>query len=200
MNPCYPPVGAIHDTKRSGEPQSAMKSRDAKRSGEPRSVTEQEKKFGGKILVVDDEEGVRSVVKTYLEYLDLTIKTASDGVEALKLVERESFDVILTDVLMPHMDGLTLIDEVRKVQPDIEIVIMTGYASVNTAVEAVKKNVFDYIIKPFKNMQAVYNTLYRAIERKRMIQERKTLIDDLKRTNDELTYNRGLLAEKNQAN
>lgn len=150
----------------------------------------------GKVLVVDDDDSVRSVVKTYLEYQKLTVKAASDGIEALERLKEESFDVVITDILMPKMDGLTLAGEIRHIQHDVEIIIMTGYASVNSAVESIKIDVFDYIIKPFQNMQSLYNTVQRAIEHKRLIHERKALVDNLTRANNELRAHRNLLSDK----
>jgi putative nucleotidyltransferase with HDIG domain len=150
----------------------------------------------GKILVVDDEPGVRDILKTYIEYEGFSVTTAPDGIEALHLAESETFDVVLSDILMPRMDGLTLAAEIRRVQPDTVVVLMTGYASVNTAVEAIKRNVFDYILKPFQNMQIVLQAVRRAIERKQLIQERKTLIEDLKETNAKLAHHRQLLMAK----
>lgn len=150
----------------------------------------------GKILVVDDEPGVREIIKTYIEYDGFTVVTATDGMEALHLAEAENFDVVLSDILMPRMDGLTLAAEIRKIQPDTVVLLMTGYASVNTAVEAIKRDVFDYILKPFQNMQIVLQAVRRAVERKQLIQDRKALVEDLKRTNAELAHNRQLLVER----
>jgi putative nucleotidyltransferase with HDIG domain len=149
-----------------------------------------------RILVVDDEPGVREIVKTYIEYEGFSVVTATDGMEALHLVETEAFDVVLSDILMPRMDGLTLAAEIHRVQPDTVVVLMTGYASVNTAVEAIKRDVFDYILKPFQNMQIVLQAVRRAVERKQLIQDRKNLVEDLKRTNAELAHHRQLLMEK----
>lgn len=150
----------------------------------------------GKVLVVDDEPGVREIVKTYIEYEGYDVIAAADGREALHLVETEPVDVVLSDILMPHMDGLTLAGEIHRVNPDIVVVLMTGYASVNTAVEAIKRDVFDYILKPFQNMQIVLQAVRRAVERKHLIRDRKSLIEDLKRTNAELAHHRQLLMEK----
>lgn len=150
----------------------------------------------GKVLVVDDESSIRNVVRMYLEYHGLTVKEASDGAEALKMVGAEPFDVVLSDIMMPNMDGLTMTEEIQKIQPNTMIVLMTGYASVNTAVDAIKKDVFDYILKPFQNMQIVLQSVKRAIERKRLLTERKMLIEDLQAANRELDYNRGLLEER----
>lgn len=150
------------------------------------------------MLVVDDEAGIRDVLKTYIEYEGYNVSTAADGVEAFDKASHETYDVILSDIQMPQMDGLTLVEKVHSVQPDTVIILMTGYASVNTAVEAIQKDVFDYIMKPFQNMYSVVQTIERGIEHKRLFQERRTLIDDLRRANDELTYNRSLLTERVQ--
>ena len=154
--------------------------------------------MNGKVLIVDDEAGIRDVLKTYMEYEGYNVSTAADGLEAYEKASSETYDVILSDIQMPQMDGLTLVEKVHSVQPDTVIILMTGYASVNTAVEAIQKDVFDYIMKPFQNMYSVVQTIERGIERKRLFQERRTLIDDLRRTNDELTYNRGLLTKRVQ--
>lgn len=146
-----------------------------------------------KVLVVDDEPSVREIVKTYLEYADLSVSSAGNGIEALEMLKKESYDVVVSDIQMPRMDGLTLAGEVHKIQPDTVVILMTGYASVNTAVEAIKKDVFDYILKPFQNMQILQQTIMRGIERRRMIHERRALNDDLQRTNNELDHHRKLL-------
>jgi putative nucleotidyltransferase with HDIG domain len=149
-----------------------------------------------KVLVVDDESGVRELVKTYLEYSGIEVMTAGDGLEAIHVAKSGGIDVVLTDILMPHMDGLALAGELKKMQPDTVVILMTGYASVNTAVEAIKQGVFDYIMKPFQNMQIVIHAIHRAVERKQLIEDRRKLIEDLKHTNDELEYHRQLLMEK----
>ncbi len=150
----------------------------------------------GNVLVVDDEPGVRDIVKTYLEYGKMNVTAAADGDEALRLAEKKEFDVVLSDIMMPRMNGLTLASEIHRIQPDTMIILMTGYASVNTAVEAIKRDVFDYILKPFQNMQLVLQAVRRGVERKRLLTERKTLVEDLRRTNEELAYHRQLLMEK----
>ncbi len=135
----------------------------------------------GRYSVVDDEPGVRDIIKTYLEYGKMSVTTAGDGDEALHLAENKEFDVVLSDIMMPRMNGLTLASEIHRIQPDTMIILMTGYASVNTAVEAIKRDVFDYILKPFQNMQIVLQTVRRGVERKRLLTERKTLVEDLRR-------------------
>jgi len=150
----------------------------------------------GRVLVVDDEASIRNVVKMFLEYHGLTVVTASDGEAAIKLINEEPFDVVLTDIMMPKIDGLTLAGEVEKIQPETLIILMTGFASVNTAVEAIKRDVFDYILKPFQNMQIVFQSIKRAIERKQLLNERTLLVDDLSKANTELEYHRNLLEKK----
>ena len=150
----------------------------------------------GKVLIVDDEPGVRDIVKSFVEHDGHTVLTAVDGVEALEFIKAENFDIVISDIQMPRMDGLTLTEEIRKIQPDTIVILMTGYASVNTAVEAIKKGVFDYILKPFQNLHIILHAIQLGLERKHLLHERKALVENLGRTNDELTYNRILLNDK----
>jgi putative nucleotidyltransferase with HDIG domain len=150
----------------------------------------------GNVLVVDDEPGIRDIVKKCLEFGHMKVTTAEDGVEALQCLQKEEFDVVLSDISMPRMDGLALAGEVRRIRPETMILLMTGYASVDSAVEAIKQGVFDYIVKPFPNMQVVQQAVGRAIERKHLLHDKKKLIEELRRANEELTYHRQLLMEK----
>ena len=150
----------------------------------------------GSVLVVDDEAGIRNVVSTFLSHNGLTVETASNGNQALELIESMAFDVVISDIMMPGIDGLALAERLRDEHPDVMVILMTGYASMNTAVEAIKRGVFDYILKPFQNMQILLQAVSRGLERKRLLVERNQLVDDLRRTNEELAYHRGLLEDR----
>jgi two-component system, cell cycle response regulator len=102
-----------------------------------------------KILVVDDEEGVRKAVVDILRLDSYDIREASDGAAALECLERQPFDLVLTDIVMPRMDGLTLVKTaIQRGYPAVYIV-MTAYDSVDSAVEAMKSGAADYLPKPF---------------------------------------------------
>jgi DNA-binding NtrC family response regulator len=102
-----------------------------------------------KILIVDDEEIVRTSCRRILEPEGYSVRTAGSGAEAFALLEQHETDVVLTDLMMPDMDGIEVLRNTREKWPGIEVVIMTGYGTVKTAVRAMKIGVFDYIEKPF---------------------------------------------------
>ncbi|CAH2214530.1 sigma-54-dependent transcriptional regulator [Tepidibacter aestuarii] len=100
-----------------------------------------------KILVVDDEEEYREVIKIILESKGYYVEDAPSAEEALKILERKSYNLVLTDLIMKGMDGIKLIEEIKKEFSDIEVIIITGYGSVKNAVEAMKKGAFSYFVK-----------------------------------------------------
>lgn len=111
-------------------------------------MTETQEPF--RIIVVDDEEIVLSLIRDTFEEEGYAIKTASNGEDALKLTIDETFDLLITDIRMPGMDGIELVRRVREKQPDIGVIFMTGYANLNSAKNAIKQGAFDYIMKPFE--------------------------------------------------
>ena len=123
-----------------------------------------------KILFVDDEEAVRFFFREGLINEALEIETASDGKEALKKLKTFPADIVITDVRMPNMDGLTLLEEIRMCYPDIFVVIVTAYGSIEDAVKAMKAGAYDYVLKPFD-----FDTIRRVIEKitghKRMLEK-----------------------------
>jgi DNA-binding NtrC family response regulator len=102
-----------------------------------------------RILVVDDEEIVRESLSAWLEKDGYTLATAQDGETAIDRIKKERWSILLVDLKMPGIDGLQVLENVRKVQPDTAAVIMTAYATVDTAVAAMKLGAYDYLVKPF---------------------------------------------------
>ncbi len=103
----------------------------------------------GRILVVDDEEIVRTSCKRTLVPEGYDLRMARNGVEAMELLAEEQADLILTDLKMPDMDGIELLTRVKQDWPSTEVIIITGYQTVETAVKSIKLGAFDYIEKPF---------------------------------------------------
>jgi len=103
-----------------------------------------------RILVVDDEEPLRRLLKKELARKGFHVDTAPDGEEALRLLKGNSFDVILLDILMPGMDGITFMKKIKKDPSSPAIIVLTGGATVETAVEAMKNGAYDYLTKPYK--------------------------------------------------
>ena len=101
------------------------------------------------ILIVDDEKNIRSHLSMYVRSLGHRVATASDAAEALAAVDRDSFDILFSDVRMAGMDGLALLHEMRRRQPGLIVILMTAYATVSQAVEAIRAGAYDYLVKPF---------------------------------------------------
>ena len=113
------------------------------------SGAEGESMSKGKILVIDDEDIVRLSCSRSLVPEGYELKMAKNGPEGLKMLEEEAFDLVLTDLKMPNMDGIEVLGTIKTKWPKTDVVIVTGYQTVETAVKAIKLGAFDYIEKPF---------------------------------------------------
>ena len=103
----------------------------------------------GKILVVDDEDIVRTSCSRTLSPEGYEVKLAKNGSEGLKMAREDKFDLVLTDLKMPDMDGIEVLRIIKEQWPETEVIIVTGYQTVDTAVKAIKLGAYDYIEKPF---------------------------------------------------
>jgi len=101
-----------------------------------------------KILLVDDEERLLSTTKKLFEKIGIEAQTANSGKEALELLESSEVDVIFLDIKMPGMDGIETLERIKKKYPLTEVIILTGHANMETAVEGLKLGALDYLIKP----------------------------------------------------
>jgi DNA-binding NtrC family response regulator len=122
------------------------------------------------VLVVDDEEILREVLRVVLEEEGYRVQTASDGHEALALAEKELFDLVLSDIHMDRLGGLELLRRLRHLDPDLPVVLMTAYSSVETAVEALRGGAYDYITKPVKDGE-VRVTVRNALRQRALVRE-----------------------------
>lgn len=136
-----------------------------------------------RILIVDDEQIVRESLGSWFREEGFTVDIAQSGKEALEKLTAGTWDIFLLDIKMPGMDGLELQRKIKEIHPDSSIIIMTAYASVETAVEAMKQGAYDYITKPFdpENLQLLVRN---AVERKQLVTENVQLkqnIDEISR-------------------
>lgn len=115
------------------------------------------------ILIVDDELLIRDLLYDFFADQGWSIKVAENGEKALEVLKTTEIDVLLTDIKMPDMDGLALAEQVNQQHPDLPVIIMTGYPSVETAVTALRQKVADYIIKPF-NLNKLYQSVKAQIK------------------------------------
>ena len=131
-----------------------------------------------RVLVVDDEETVLDIINEFLTLEGYVVELVGSARSAIDRIRTEPFDVILTDLKMPDMDGIELIRRIRDWNPDPVLVMMTGFGTVETAIEAMKLGAFDYILKPFKPDDVV-TVLERALEKRRLRRENITLRETL---------------------
>lgn len=113
------------------------------------------------ILVVDDELLIRDLLYDFFNNQGWQIAVAENGKKALELLKGQSFDLVLSDIKMPELDGLSLTARLRETHPDLPVILMTGFPSVESAVEALRAKAEDYIIKPFN-----INQLFKLIDSK----------------------------------
>ncbi len=125
---------------------------------------------GKKILIVDDEPSVRNSLRDWFTEDGFKVETAEDGQAALKCMHAGPFDIVLVDLKMPGMDGITLEKRIREIDRDVAVIILTAFASVETAVEALKLGAFDYITKPV-DPDELSNTVRNALKQRELHQE-----------------------------
>jgi DNA-binding NtrC family response regulator len=130
------------------------------------------------ILVVDDEQHIRQTLQAILERKKYKVTVADDGQAALEIVRQQPIDLILTDLKMPQMDGLQLLKAAKMLAPEIEVILITAYGEVGTAVEAMRNGAFHFIPKPPKRPQ-ILMTVARALEKQALVLENQAYRDQL---------------------
>jgi len=136
----------------------------------------------GKLLVVDDEESVAITMGAILEMDGYDVDTVTNGSAALARLRRETFDLVLTDLRLDDMDGLTIIGEVQRLSPDTVSIILTGYASLESAIKALREGAYDYLIKPC-DVEELRLVVARGLERRHLALQLKARVEDLERAN-----------------
>jgi len=154
-----------------------------------------------RILVIDDEMGIREGCKRALSLEQYDVEGAEDGKEGLNRVRKNSYDLILVDLMMPGISGLDLIKEVHQIDPEIIIIVITGFATIETAVEATKRGAYDYLPKPF-SPETLTGVVKRGLEKRalrleaqRMQQEREQRLLELAHEKSRLQTIIGCMAD-----
>lgn len=124
----------------------------------------------GRIIVVDDEPIVLKNLRRILEKSGYTVSTCINPVKALEYIENESYDVVISDIKMPYMDGLSFLNRVKSVAPEVEVILITGYASLDGAIEATKYGAYHYVSKPF-TPDEIRNRVEKALKEKKILEE-----------------------------
>jgi DNA-binding NtrC family response regulator len=126
-----------------------------------------------RVLVVDDEELIRSTLSDYLQILNYEVVKAESGRDALNKFGAGKFDIIISDLMMPDMGGLELLEEIRQIDDEVIFLLITGYPSIESAVKAIEKGAYDYITKPFR-MEELKLRINRSIEKKSLTKRLNT--------------------------
>ncbi len=127
-----------------------------------------------RILIVDDEDAIRRTLKDILTYEKFTVDEAKDGMEGLAKIKSNDYDVVLMDIKMPNMDGMDALERLQDIQPDLPVIMISGHANIDNAVEAVKKGAFDFISKP-PDLNRLLITVRNALEQGNLVHEKKNL-------------------------
>lgn len=145
------------------------------------TVGHRQSEFRGRVLVVDDSRLVRAIVSRYLEKAGYHTDQAGNGAEALRRLAQEDFDVVITDLRMPELDGFVLLASVKRLAPTVEVIILTGTHAqdIRCAIRALRLGAHDYLTKPPANADEVVLTVQRAVEKKRLQEANHRLIHEL---------------------
>ena len=132
------------------------------------------------ILVVEDEELMRSILRQLLKDSDYDVVTADSAESALAAFAENDVSATLTDIKMSGMDGLQLLDQIKNIDPNAMVIVMTAYSSVDSAVAALRKGAYDYVTKPFVN-EDLLQTIKNAIKQRELFRENRALRRELRR-------------------
>jgi len=132
------------------------------------------------ILIADDDKAFRALLWETLKTPAREIRLAANGREALEILKEKKFDLLITDIRMPEMSGIELLKEAKRLQPHLLVIIITGYASLETAIQALKEGAYDYIRKPF-NLEELKVSVENACIRVLLERENQRLLEDLKK-------------------
>lgn len=138
-----------------------------------------------KILIIDDERAIRNTLREILEYEEYQVEDVDNGIDALELIRKNEYDLVLCDIKMNKMDGLEVLTEGLKIQPDLPFIMISGHGTIETAVEASKKGAYDFISKP-PDLNRLLITVRNALERKTLVTETKVLKRKVSKTREML--------------
>jgi len=148
----------------------------------PRTATEESQTSAttrkGSILVIDDEEIMREILEALLSREGYDVRLATNAEEGLNFARSMPFDAVIVDVMMPGMDGISALDELKKIDEELPVLMITAFASVENAIAAMKRGAFDYITKPFKNDEVLV-VLRNALKQRRLVAENRALRQNL---------------------
>ena len=139
-----------------------------------------------RLLVVDDEEPLLEIFVEFFEESEYELTIAKTGEEAIELLERQEFDLVVTDLNLPGADGLDVLTHAKRRDREMEVIVLTGNASTLTAIDALRQGAYDYVLKPF-DLYEMEQTVNKALERRRLLSENRRFVTKLQQHRDELS-------------
>jgi DNA-binding NtrC family response regulator len=138
-----------------------------------------------RVLVVDDEQFVRELLHDFFDKMDFGVTTVANGDEGIDVCRRERFDAALVDLKMPGKSGIEVLEAFAEIDPALPVVMMTGYPTIDSSIEAIRRGAYDYIIKPFK-LQELKELIDRAVREQTLAREIESLSDRIDVVESEL--------------
>lgn len=151
-----------------------------------------------KILITDDDMDLRELLTEAVKNWGYEVSVARDGDGALRKLRMERFDIVITDLMMPGMDGLALLQKIKDLDKEILVIIITGYATIETAVKAIESGAYDYIAKPFR-LDELMIVIKNACERLRLVLQNRALLEELRTAYGEIGVLKKALSAGEQA-
>ncbi len=148
-----------------------------------------------RLLIVDDEENVVEILADLFSERPYTVDTVNTGEEAIERLSAGGYDLVLTDINLPGVNGLEVVGAAKNSDPEMVVIVITGYASTGTAIDALRRGAYDYITKPF-DLWEVEQIVARGLEGRRLVHENRRLVLDLQSANEELRRHEEILKEK----
>lgn len=139
-----------------------------------------------RILVADDDESLRGILASVMEEDGYLVTTASSGEEALEFYLANPFPLVVTDIRMGGMSGIELLQQLKEINSETEVIVITSYASVDSALTALRLGAYDYLVKPFEELDFISNVVDRAAEKYRLIRDNRLMLENLVRNRNEL--------------
>jgi len=136
-----------------------------------------------RVLIVDDEVVIREMLAQHLTDEEFDVVTASSGEEALKIFREDPNHLVVTDIRMGGMSGIELLENIKELDKEAVVIIITSHASLDNAVATLKAGAFDYIFKPFEDLDVITQVIHRGLERIQMLHENRQLIENLEENN-----------------
>lgn len=117
------------------------------------------------LLIVDDEEEIQRTLRNFFLLNDFAVQTAGSGEQALEIIRQGKVHIVLSDIKMPRMDGIELLEEIRKIDFSIQVIMMTGFSTFDLTIQALERGAADYVLKPFRDLDEVLHLVNLAAEK-----------------------------------